>query len=549
MSIEPHLGPQTAPARRARRHRADLAGPGRMPGYLAASAVAWLALGFVVVGGGGLELGRTEARLGLAIDTGIGPFGQVFGGWEPSVWPLPLALGRAWAVGFGDEPANGPVRWPAALAGVAIGWLLARRVATAIGPRASVIAALCWYGSLALMDRSAGLGLDLVAGLGTIAALDRLVAGRADGKAGAWAALAFLGGGWPPLAVIGLAAVVIGRRASTPGLWFALPVVGAAAVWSAWAWSVAPAGAWAAALMLPMTQKSAWWLAPGVILQGLPWTPFAALGLWPAVRRGWTAEGRTFAVSWLQVAGAAIVAGTIVPGLSTAARPVALAGLALAAASAIDLAWSGADAWPRSARRALAGVALATVAAWVVVSTVGATYLALAVSYYRPLAIAVVCLAAATVAVAAAGIWTGSRRRLLEAVALVAIGLKVAHAGYYVPEWNYRFSQGPWGRAIGQWVPPRRTIYTVHAWEADLAHATRHPVRQLANPKLLDYQRDPEPRFVLLHPAEFAHWPADAKPLVRIQTMQDEFGAPRILARTAGPYSWRRSAAEGREAD
>jgi hypothetical protein len=124
-------------------------------------------------------------------------------------------------------------------------------------------------------------------------------------------------------------------------------------------------------------------------------------------------------------------------------------------------------------------------------------------------------------------------------VALVAVCLKVAHWGYYVPEWNYRRSQGPWGRAIGQWVPAQWPIYTTHAWPADLAFATGRPVRQLVDPKLLAYQPGKNAKFVLLLQSEFTHWPEGAPRIFEVASFQDERGDVRVLARTEGPASWR----------
>ena len=46
-------------------------------------------------------------------------------------------------------------------------------------------------------------------------------------------------------------------------------------------------------------------------------------------------------------------------------------------------------------------------------------------------------------------------------------------------------SQGPWGRAVGQWVPPNWPLYVVHAWSDDLLFHTERPVRQIAAPPLL----------------------------------------------------------------
>ena len=74
-------------------------------------------------------------------------------------------------------------------------------------------------------------------------------------------------------------------------------------------------------------------------------------------------------------------------------------------------------------------------------------------------------------------------------------GLKLAHWGYYAPEWNYRLSQGPWGRAIGQWLPRKWPLYTVHDWPPDLAFFIGRPVRQLPSPRFLELR--PRPRMPL----------------------------------------------------
>ena len=107
MSIEP------LPAMRPiARLRADRPGPAWIaPRSMAWGATAALALGFVIAGGGNLDLGEIESRLGLAAGAAVGPFGQVFGGWEPSLWPaqvLPSAL-WAWAEGGVPTTALGPM--------------------------------------------------------------------------------------------------------------------------------------------------------------------------------------------------------------------------------------------------------------------------------------------------------------------------------------------------------------------------------------------------------------------------------------------------------
>jgi hypothetical protein len=184
---------------------------------------------------------------------------------------------------------------------------------------------------------------------------------------------------------------------------------------------------------------------------------------------------------------------------------------------------------------------LALTLGWTVVIVVSGGYLAAAVPYYRTLCVG---LAIASVPLAALGIIAFIRRDGRLAVLTVfslAICLRLAQWGYYVPEWNYRCSQGPWGRAIGQWVPPKWPIYTIHAWPTDLAFATGRPVYQLASERHLEYQPG-DVKFVLLVGSEFEHWPAEAPRLLKVAAMQDEYGEPRILARTPGVLPWATSA-------
>ena len=108
-----------------------------------------------------------------------------------------------------------------------------------------------------------------------------------------------------------------------------LPVVATVAGWSAWALAVAPAEAWATALAMPITQPSAWGLAFAAIGLGLPWVPFALLAKHRSIREGWPNEGRPMVIGWLQVAGACLIVGTVIPGLASAALMPALAGLAV----------------------------------------------------------------------------------------------------------------------------------------------------------------------------------------------------------------------------
>jgi hypothetical protein len=496
-----------------------------------------LAVGFVLIGGGNLDPGEIEARLGIAAQEPLGPLGRVFGGWEPSLWPLPVALSRIWTLGEGGVPSAAAVRWPAAIAAVLTGFLLTRRMFHTLGARASVLMGLSWFGSIALIDRSAGAGLDLIMGLGTIAALDRILNRGSDLKAGLWASFAFLAGGWPPLAVIALATVVIGRREAGLSARLIVPPCLTAMAWSAWALSQVQATAWAAALTLPLTQKPAWFLALGVLALGLPWSPFIVLAASRSVRAGWSPEARRLCLGWFQVAVACLVVGTAVPGLATAARMPALAGLAVLAAGSIQRIWVGTVA-PGAVGGFLALTAL-VVGFWIVLVNVGGIFLASSVPYYRGLAIVLIGLSLLIGLVCLVALFRGDIRRGLLVLAAVAVCLKLAHWGYYVPEWNYRHGQGPWGRAIGQWVVPDWPIYTVHSWPAALALATEHPFRQLRHPKSLAFQDGPSPRFVLLFDSEFEHWPATAPPLTKVATFQDDRGSTRVLARTTGPFSWK----------
>lgn len=487
---------------------------------------------FVLLYGGNLDPGPIESRLGLASGESLGPFGQVFGSWDPSIWPGRLAPSLIWAWGEGGWPTSASIRWPSAIAGVILGLVLARHAATILGGRAGVLVGLCWYGSLALMDRSAGAGIDLVTALGTVAVLDRLLGRGSDLVAGTCLAWAFLAGGWPPVVVVLLVTVVLGRPGSSISARLLLPPALAAAGWSLWAWSVAPTEAWAAALTLPLTEGPSWWLAPGVVALALPWSPFAALVAGRSVREGMPTEGRAYVLGWLQAAGACLIVGTVVPGLAGASRIPALAGLAVAAAAGCDRVLAG-DGGER-ARRWYFGVILTMLFASTGLALGAGGYLAAAVSYYRAVCILLIVL---TVAATALAVWSASRRHApgaFFAVVVLAVVLKLAYAGYYVPEWNYRRSQGPWGRAVGQWIPPNWPIYTTHTWRTDLAFATGHPFRQLISAQHLAYQPEGV-RFVLLLDTEFANWPAQAPALRRVASFQDEYGGGRVLARTDGP--------------
>jgi hypothetical protein len=155
--------------------------------------------------------------------------------------------------------------------------------------------------------------------------------------------------------------------------------------------------------------------------------------------------------------------------------------------------------------------------------------------FYRTLGVGMGFMVVAVGALAWWALETVNSRRALLTLLVVAVGLKLVHWGYYVPEWNYRQSQGPWARAISQWVPRKWTLYTLHDWPPDLAFFMKRPVRQLTGPHHLKYQPGPTSKFLLLLPSEFENWPTSAPPISVVVKLLDRWGGERIVARTAGP--------------
>jgi hypothetical protein len=305
-----------------------------------------------------------------------------------------------------------------------------------------------------------------------------------------------------------------------------------AALWSIATIRAASAEAWASALALPLTRGMEASLVPGVLFLGLPWTPFAALALSRSLREAWPADGRAWVKGWLQAALACAIAGTAVPGLAPAARIVTLAGLLIAAAAGLDLAWK--RSFAAAPRRTFFAVFSMILALWLIAMIYGCFLWIVTMTYYRTLGIvmAVLVLVAAVLGWSALG--SANTRRGLATLVVLAVGLKLAHWGYYVPEWNYRLSQGPWGRAIGQWIPRKWTMYTFHDWPPDLAFFIGRNVRQLHSPHFLNGLTGRECRFVLLQASEFENWPEQAPPLTVVARLQDQYGQERILARTSG---------------
>ena len=292
-----------------------------IPPHSSALVLAVLAAFFVLVGATDLDLGPSDARLGLAAGERLGPLGQVVGYWAADLWPAKVLPSFLLAqLEPGGRPSSAAVRWPAAMAGILAGLMLSRRMMSMMGRGAGLLLGICWFGSIALIDRSGAIELDLITGLATLAALDRLMTAGAGWVAGAWASLAFLSGGLPPLIVIALAIVVLGRKQALPSLPFLIPPLTAVVLWTAWTSSTVSLELCATALALPFTQKPAWFLGPGAFALALPFSPFAALALFRSARGGQSPEARTWLIGWFQVAIASLIAGSVVPGLASPAR-------------------------------------------------------------------------------------------------------------------------------------------------------------------------------------------------------------------------------------
>jgi hypothetical protein len=515
-----------------------------------------LALVFVIMGAIDLDLGPLEARLGLAAGERFGPMGQVLGYWAVDLWPaqvLPsMILAQLEPLG---RPTSAAVRWPAALAGILAGWILVRRMRQVMGTRGAVVLGVCWLSSLALIDRSAVIvaaldllwksltgmalaersaepGLDLILGLATLASIDLLIARGSNLVAGLWAALAFLAGGWPGLIIILLAMIVLGRKDVGFSWRLLLPPLVTAGVWSLWTYSAASAEVATGAFKLPFLQKPSWFLALTVLALGLPWSPFALLSLAPTVRRAWGPAAGQWIKGWFHAGLACLIAGTIVPGLDRAALVVALAGFAVLAAACLESAWAG--TLSRSVSRVFFTFFSTVTTLWLCITIYCAAICCVMLPYYRMLGILLALVVVGVVLLGWSALQALSYRRAFVTLFMMAFGLKLLHWGYYVPEWNYRNSQGPWARAIAQWIPKRWTLYTFHDWPADLAFFTKRAVRQLPGPHHLEYQAGPASKYVLLLPSELEYWPDSAPRISVVAKFEDQWAGERILARTAG---------------
>jgi hypothetical protein len=332
--------------------------------------------------------------------------------------------------------------------------------------------------------------------------------------------------------VVFLTIIVLGRRESGFSPSLLIPPVLAAAGWSAWMLAVGSPEAWAAALALPFTQKPDWWLALKLLGLALPFGPIGFLAFSPSLRQTLPEPGRRMLAGWGQAAIACVIAGTIIPGLSQAARVPALAGMLLAAATVAEAAW--ARLLSVKMRRGLLAVTFGLTAIWLISISYGSYTWLLVFPYYRPVGMIAVGVGVAIVVLAWQAVERSDSRRAIVAMVLMAAALKVVHWGYYVPEWNYRHGQGPWGRAIGQWLLPNWTLYTLHDWPPDLLFATDRPVRKLETPMHLAYPETGEARHILLLESEFENWPDTAPKLNQLARLRGPKGEIRVLAKTNG---------------
>ena len=501
---------------------------------VALALAAAIAAGFVLLGGGSLELSDSEARLGLSAHEPVSAVAHVLGGYDPSVAPGAAWITAVWTAVFdGGIPSTGSIRWPAAMAAVGIGLLLFRRVAAVFGPRAGVFAALALTGSLAMIDRSATTKMDLLPGLALVAALDRLVTRGSDWVAGGFAALGVLLGGWPVLAAILVPSVLIGRKSASPSLRLLLPPVATFAAWSIWAILSTRAEVWAAIVTLPMKHTESWTLGFWAVAFAVPWAPLAVLAAMPSFREAVDPSGRRVLSDWAKIGGVGLLAGTLMPGMASAGVMMMFAALVVCVAPVLDRMWVGRV--ESSAKRTATSLALLMAIVAGALAVYSGAYLATAQPYYRVAGIALIGLGTLAALVALVSAWAGSTRGAVRALFLVAVIVKVGHFGYYMPEMNYRFSKGPWGRAVGQYVPPGRPIYTFHEISPALALATEHPVHRLREEFFLQVQPGSGPKFVLLTDAEFEHWPDRAPKVRKVRAFQDEYGGIRVLARTDEP--------------
>ncbi len=205
----------------------------------------------------------------------------------------------------------------------------------------------------------------------------------------------------------------------------------------------------------------------------------------------------------------------------------------MAAAAGFDAAWK--HSLSRAAGRTFFILFSVVIGMWLCVMIFGAYIWTLCLAYYRGLGIAMSILILGVAALCWLALAMRRARLAMATLLLVAVGVKLAYWCYYVPEWNYRYSQGPWARAVAQWVPRKWTLYVMHEWPADLEFFTKRTVRQLHSPHFLELQGGNSAKFVLLLGSEFENWPSTAPPITLVAKFTDQSAGERVLARTAGP--------------
>ncbi|MFM7593761.1 MAG: hypothetical protein ACKO85_18395, partial [Isosphaeraceae bacterium] len=496
---------------------------------------------FLVWGATRLEIGSQEARLGMAARESFGPVGQSFGGLDPGIYPGPVALLKAFSVIEKWNPGQESIRWTSVICAGLIGIAITLRTEWKSGKTAALAVALCWFSSVALLHRTGEMGIDFYLGAGLVLALNDTIAqrGQLRLRTGIYTAIAFLCGGLAPVILVVAASIIICRSSAglRPGfLAFVIATVGG---WSAWALNEISAEAWAAAIALPVVFRSGSSFPSIVMILCLPMVLAVPAFFSQKLRSEWAESSREYTSNWWTIASACLFVGTVLPQFSRATLLPIVAGCSVIAGHVWATAWQSRQfAALGFAGRWLSGTSgLLVVAASAVIIPFG-VYLSIAIPYYRWTSLACLVLAIVSAGFYFYGNYTGKSRQVIMSIVLLAICIKTAHTAIYVPEWNYRRGQGPWGRAIGQWVPAGWPIYTLHGWPTDLAFATGHNFRQITAPRFLpgqDRSPDGRPVFILLHPADFERWPKSAAPIRKVFEFQDQSGfSSKILARTGG---------------
>ena len=486
------------------------------------------------------DVSLDEARIGLSALERPGPFGQVFGGWEPSILPgqvLPSSflyqiLGEAWS-GW-----SGLVLWPGSVALIALTVMLARQSQKLFGPGSGLLTILFLSGSSLFMELPGGMMAHAITGFFTVASLAWALTRGSNWTSGVLAAIAVFSGGWPALALIVVPIMIMGRQGAYLSLPLLVPPISAFAAWSVWALKVAPSVVWAQAIAAPLRQSPGWAAFPWVLLMLLPGLGLAVAALSGSLRASWTPAARSWTIAWAQVGLVASLLGVFVPGMAPVAWFLLAASVAVTATGVTRSFLTSSRVGPRMTRL-IFGVAIMANLLWAALALPRLVFVAASMGYYQELAVISGLLTAFAVAFALVGAWEGRRRWCVASFVGLTFAIKVAHAGIYVPEREYRIGQGPWAHAVGQWVPPRFPIYTVHTWPADFAFDLCRPVKQLVAAQWLGLVDTPHPRHVLLLKAEFDHWPADAPAIEKIREFEDERGGVRVLAKTTGqPVPW-----------